>query len=103
MTAPKIAGQTIPALIRTYVPFVVAWLVGFLASLGIHLNSTIRVVLVGLIGTAAGWLYYAGVHWAEKRWPWTARLLGSAKQPTYPAAPVAPGPAAPAPVPPAKT
>ena len=97
MTAPKIAGQTVPALIRTYSPFVVAWVAGWLASLGIHLGSTGRVVLVGLVGTAAGWLYYAAVRWAEKRWPWASRLLGSVKQPTYPAPTATPVPATPAP------
>lgn len=105
MTTVK--GQTMPALIRTYSPYVVSWLAGWLASLGINLNSTGNIVLVGLIGTAAGWAYYALVHWAEKRWPWASHLLGSAKQPSYPAAtvapaPVTPVPVAPTPVPPVK-
>ena len=71
----------IPSLIRTYVPLAVAYLVGWLASLGITVTSEQQAAVAGAIGTVAAALYYAAVRWAERRWPALTVLLGSSKQP----------------------
>jgi len=76
-------GDTIPSLIRTWVPLAVAWLVGFLASLGIQVDDGTQAALASAIGAIVAGAYYAAVRWAEQRWPWVGRFLGSAKQPTY--------------------
>lgn len=86
-------------LIRTYIPYVVAWIVGALATLGITVTDDQRLVLVGLIGTVAAALYHLGVRLLERKWPQFSVLLGSLKQPTY--ATPAPVAAAPAPAEPA--
>lgn len=76
-------NQTVPSFVRTYVPLVVAWLVGWLLSLGIEIDDSTQLVLVtGLSGLAAA-LYYAVVRWLEKRFPAIGLFLGSAKQPVY--------------------
>ncbi|WP_029135339.1 hypothetical protein [Nakamurella lactea] len=76
-------GDTIPSLIRTWVPLAVAWLVGFLASLGIQVDSGTQAALASAIGAIVAGAYYAAVRWAEQRWPWVGRFLGSTKQPVY--------------------
>jgi uncharacterized membrane protein (DUF441 family) len=73
----------IPSLIRTYVPLAVAYLVGWLASLGIDLSGEQQTALTGVIGTVVAALYYAVVRWAERRWPGLSVLLGSSQQPSY--------------------
>lgn len=70
-------------LIRTYVPYLVAWIVGGLASIGIEVTDDQRLMLVGLIGTVAAALYHLAAHALEQRYPWASRLLGSRSQPLY--------------------
>jgi hypothetical protein len=71
----------IPSLIRTYVPLLIAYVVGWLASLGITVDDETRSALTTLIGTVVAALYYAAARWAEQRWPWATVLLGSSQQP----------------------
>ena len=52
------------SIIRTTVPLLVAYLVGWLASLGITVTSEQQAAIAGAIGTVAAALYYAAVRWA---------------------------------------
>jgi hypothetical protein len=76
-------SSIVVGIIRTYVPLVVAVLVGWLASLGIVVSDDARSALVTGIGAIGGALYYAGVRLLEQRWPFLGLLLGAAKAPTY--------------------
>lgn len=76
-------SDLIPALIRTYVPILVAMLVTWLASLGVIVSDDISTMLASAIGGIAGAIYYAVVRWAESRWPSVGVMLGSKKTPTY--------------------
>lgn len=76
-------GDTVPSLIRTWVPLAVAWAVGWLATLGVTVDAGAQSALASGIGAVVAAAYYAVVRLAEKRWPWVGKFLGSAKQPTY--------------------
>ncbi len=71
-----------PSLIRTYVPLIVGYLVGWLATLGITVTSDQQVAIIGAIGTIAAGVYYTVVRLLEKKFPWATVLLGSSVQPT---------------------
>lgn len=83
----------IPSLIRTYVPLLVAYLVGWLASLGISVSDEAQAAIVTAIGTVVAGAYYAIVRVLERRWPALALLLGSRQQPAGYAKPSALPPA----------
>ena len=69
------------SLIRTYVPMVVALLVGWLTSLGVDITDQQKAALVAGISTVAGALYYLLARLLEKQFPWATVLLGSSVQP----------------------
>lgn len=70
-----------PALIRTYVPLGVAWLVGWLASLGIDVSGDAKDALTFGIGTVVAMAYYTVVKKLERKFPWVTVFLGSSQQP----------------------
>lgn len=69
--------------IRTFVPYVVGWVVQALAMIGLTVNDDQKAFIGLAIFTAAAWAYHAIVHQLEKKWPKFSILLGSKKQPTY--------------------
>lgn len=77
------AGDLKSWLSRSGVPMVMAVLVGWLASKGIHLNAAVQSLVTSAIGAGAGFGYALVVHLLERRWPGLSVLLGSVKQPTY--------------------
>lgn len=77
------AGDVKTWLSRSGVPMLMAILVGWLASKGIHLNAAVQSLVTSAIGAAAGFGYALIVHLLERRWPALSVLLGSVKQPTY--------------------
>lgn len=73
----------IPNLIRTYVPWLVCWIVGALTWIGVNVTDEQQAMLVALISTIAGVLYHLLVRLLERRWPRLSVLLGSKEQPAY--------------------
>lgn len=71
------------SLVRTYVPWLVGLIVGWLASLGIDLDPQLETSLILLVTTIAGALYHVVIRLAERAKPKFGWLLGSAKQPVY--------------------
>lgn len=85
-TTPTPAGgisDLVASQIRTYVPLVVAAIVGWLASLGITLDAGPKEFLASVLGFIAGLIWYVIVRSLERRWPSLGWLLGYPKQPTY--------------------
>src|SRR3954468_18261477 len=86
------SSSAVIALARTGVPYVVAWLLSLPAApaiehaLGVTAAGA-RSELTGALVAAAGSVYYAGVRWAERRWPAAGWLLGVAAPPVYPSRP----------------
>ena len=76
-------SQTIPGYIRTYVPLLVAWLVGLLAERGVIVPEDISTTLATLLGLIAAALYYALVRLLEKHKGKFGWLLLAPKQPVY--------------------
>ena len=76
-------NQFIIALIRTVVPAFVGSLFGWLASVGLALDTDTQGILVlALVAFFTG-LYYAAVTWAASKWPVFGWLLGVAATPSY--------------------
>lgn len=73
----------LPSMIRTWIPLVVSYVVGWLATLGITVSDEAQLALTGAIGTIIAIAYHAVVRYAERRWPWVSILLGSRSQPVY--------------------
>ena len=72
----------VPSLIRTYVPLVLAYVFGWLASLGISVTDEQKAAVAGAIGTVVAGLYYYVARLLEKKYPALTWLLGSPVQPT---------------------
>jgi len=75
------------SLIRTWVPYLVAFVVGWLVSQGVideetgtEASAAISGGFVLLFGSAYYWL----VRVLANRWPWFGYLLGVNKAPEYP-------------------
>jgi len=68
----------VKSLVRTYVPYLVAGLIGW-GVLPESLSAEATVVFTGLIFGA----YYLLVRVLEQRWPWFGGLLGARSAPTY--------------------
>lgn len=76
-------NQFVIALIRTVVPAFVGSLFGWLASVGLALDTDTQAILVlALVAFFTG-LYYAAVTWAASKWPAFGWLLGVAATPSY--------------------
>lgn len=71
------------SLIRTYVPILVTLVVGWLLSLGITVDDSTQLALVGGLSGLIGALYYAAVRWLEQRYPSVGALIGAIHQPVY--------------------
>lgn len=72
------------SLVRTYVPWIVGAIIGWLISLGVPLDPEVETSLTAVIMLAASIIYYALARLAETYVsPKLGRLLGSAKAPTY--------------------
>ena len=69
------------SMIRTFVPKLVAAIIGGLAAIGIVGIDEPELVLVfvGLFESA----YYALFRWLEHRYPWAGKLLGHSAKPSY--------------------
>lgn len=73
----------IASIIRTYTPWLVGLVVGWLASVGIDLPDAARADLGLLVAFVAAAAWYVAVRALEKRWPALGVLLGVPKPPTY--------------------
>lgn len=76
-------SQLVPSLIRTYVPLFVAWLAGWLVSLGIPVDDSTQLALASGIGAIVAGIYYALARWLETKFPAVGILLGYIRQPVY--------------------
>jgi hypothetical protein len=81
-----------PAVIRTFVPIVVAALVDYLARKGLDIDSGTQLALVNVGSMLVATVYYAAVRELERRFPRAGWLLGSPHAPVYPSAGRAAGP-----------
>ncbi|HET9672868.1 MAG TPA: hypothetical protein VFQ40_08490 [Actinomycetota bacterium] len=84
-------NEFVVSLVRTYVPLlvgIVATWVG--AQLGISVPDEHVATVSGLAVAGVAAIYYAGVRFLERRWPWFSKLLGSKQQPTTYAVPEKP-------------
>ncbi|MEB0200565.1 hypothetical protein QN354_02195 [Cryobacterium sp. 5I3] len=75
------------AVIRSLIPIVVGWIVGLLVSLNVHVDPSITDGLILSASALAASLYYIGVAWLERQFPWFGWLLGVARNPVYASAP----------------
>ena len=71
------------SLVRTYVPWIVGAITGWLVSLGVPLDPEVETQLALVISGLAGAVYYAIIRVVEKFAPRFGWLRGSAKQPVY--------------------
>lgn len=71
------------AVVRSLVPIIVGWLVGLLAAINVHVAPDIESGLIVSVSTLAASLYYVGVAWLERKYPWFGWLLGVARKPVY--------------------
>lgn len=71
------------SLVRTYVPWIVGVIVGWLTTLGVPLDDQLKTSLLTLITLLAGALYYLVARILERWRPQLGWLLGSAQQPVY--------------------
>jgi hypothetical protein len=70
-------------VIRSLVSVVVGAVVGWLASLTIRVAPEVQVGLILSLSTLVTSLYYIGVAWLERKFPWFGWLLGVARKPVY--------------------
>lgn len=82
---PPIVGSAdiMRGVIRTTVPYVIAFLVTWLGSRGIHLPSDIQAQLATLITVAIGSVWYGVARQLEKINPAFGWLLGAPGAPLY--------------------
>jgi hypothetical protein len=71
------------SLVRTYTPWIVGLIVGFLVNLGIALDPELELALTALITTLAGALWYLIARVLERIKPAFGLMLGSTKKPVY--------------------
>lgn len=72
------------SLVRTYVPWLVGVLVGWLISLGVPLDPEVKTAITVALMSLAGSLYYLAVRVFETYIsPKLGWLLGLAKKPVY--------------------
>jgi len=77
-------------VVRTYVPWIVGLIVGWLTTLGIPLDDEFKTAITLLITTLAGAIWYLLVRVVEKFKPKAGLLLGIAKTPVYTSTEAAP-------------
>lgn len=94
-------NDTVVSYIRTYTPALIGLVAGWLVGLGLPVTGDAREGVTALASGAFIAAWYAGVRWAESRWPRAGWLLGVARTPAYPTSVTeAPKPAAPPVAPP---
>ena len=71
------------SLVRTYSPWLVGTVVGWLSTLGVPLDDGLKPALITLVSLLAGALYYLILRVLERLKPKFGWLLGSAQQPGY--------------------
>lgn len=72
------------SIVRTYVPWIVGAVIGWMVSLGVPLDPDVEPQLTALLMLAASMLYYVLARVFELYIsPKLGWLLGLAKQPTY--------------------
>ena len=72
------------SIVRTYVPWIVGAVIGWMVSLGVPLDPEVEPQLTALLMLAASMLYYVLARVFELYIsPKLGWLLGLAKQPTY--------------------
>lgn len=80
-------GDKLISWLRTMIPVWIgvgtAWLA---AKTGIVLDPETAAGLGAFTAGVVTTVYYTAARWLEAKWPWVGWLLGSTKQPTYPAA-----------------
>jgi hypothetical protein len=76
-------SQYVVSVIRTWVPIIVGYFIGWLLSLGIEVSEDAQAALTLALGAIATALYYAAVRWLETRFPNAGALLGYIRQPVY--------------------
>lgn len=85
-TDPVVVPSPVSAVIRTFVPYLVGWIVAGVAwattPLGIAVPDQFEGWLNTALPVALGTLYYVFAKWAEKRWPGVP-WLGSTRMPLY--------------------
>jgi hypothetical protein len=76
-------NDTAVSYIRTYTPALVGLVLGWLVTWKIPVPAGTKEAITPVLSGAFIAAYYAGVRYAEKRWPATGWLLGVPKQPVY--------------------
>lgn len=76
-------NDQVVSYIRTWVPALVGLVAGWAVSVGLPVTQGMQNVLTPVLSAAFIGLYYAGVRYAEKRWPAAGWLLGVPKTPAY--------------------
>ena len=71
----------LPSLVRTYVPIVVGYIIGWVSTLGVHVDPDRKAALVAVVGAAASAAYYLLARLLERKVPSLTWLLGSSLQP----------------------
>ena len=72
------------SLVRTLIPYIVGGVISWLATKGIDVKTEDIATLSAFLTVVLGWLYYYAVRFLESKNPSFGKLLGVAKQPTYP-------------------
>lgn len=76
-------SQYIVSVIRTWVPVIVGYFIGWLLSLGIDVGGEAEAALTLALGAIATSIYYALARWLETKFPSAGILLGYIRQPVY--------------------
>ena len=71
------------AAVRTSVPLIVGWVIGWLATHGVTVDTDGRALLAALVTAAAAVADWAGVTLLSRVWPRSQVMLGIPKTPTY--------------------
>lgn len=76
-------SDTVVSYIRTYTPALAGLVIGWLVARGLPVDPGMRDGLTAVLSGAFIAAWYAGVRYAEKRWPAAGWLLGVPKAPAY--------------------
>lgn len=79
-------SDTIASLTRTYVPYLVGLVIGWLVTVGVTLPEEAKGALVALLSFLIGSAWYALARLLESKWPSLGWLIGYPVQPAYKAA-----------------
>ena len=71
------------SLVRTYSPWIVGTVVGWLSTFGVPLDDELKPAMLTLVMLLTGAIYYLIIRVLERLKPKFGWLLGSTQQPTY--------------------